>query len=38
MNELSQVEESELREGARQEAVIKLHPIGHGFVIALTKS
>jgi HEAT repeat protein len=28
MNELSQVEESELREGARQEAVIKLHPIG----------
>lgn len=28
MNELSQVEEPELREGARQEAVIKLHPIG----------
>jgi HEAT repeat protein len=28
MNELSQVEESELREGARQEAVIKIHPIG----------
>ena len=28
MNELANVEESELREGARQEAVIKLHPIG----------
>ena len=28
MNELSRVEEPELREGARQEAVIKLHPIG----------
>ena len=28
MNELSNVEEPELREGARQEAVIKLHPIG----------
>ena len=28
MNELSRVEESELREGARQEAVIQLHPIG----------
>ena len=28
MDELRDVEESELREGARQEAVIKLHPIG----------
>ncbi|MDA0738276.1 MAG: HEAT repeat domain-containing protein [Nitrospirae bacterium] len=28
MNQLSSVEESELREGARQEAVISLHPIG----------
>ena len=28
MNQLSKVEESELREGARQEAVISLHPIG----------
>ncbi len=28
MNELANVEESELREGARQEAVIKIHPIG----------
>ncbi len=28
MNQLSNVEESELREGARQEAVISLHPIG----------
>jgi len=28
MNQLSGVEESELREGARQEAVISLHPIG----------
>lgn len=28
MNHLSSVEESELREGARQEAVISLHPIG----------
>ena len=28
MNELARVEDSELREGARQEAVIKLHPIG----------
>ena len=28
MDELRDVEESELREGARQEAVIKIHPIG----------
>lgn len=35
MDELRNVEESELREGARQEAVLKLHPIGRPSVEVL---